>query len=756
MRRHIRLASEAAPQPNTQPTVQKYDYWRFGRCSGLTGISSSKALQRARCRAEFVVVNLARWIARGVPLCARTCVLFGLSISSSAVAQGEVTMFDAADLFYLEASSDPQISPDGSQVAYVRRSANIMSDVIRTTIWIVNTRTRNQMPIATGAGSHTLPRWSPDGQRLAYVASPEGGPAQLFVHWLNNGNAVPITSSPEPPTSIGWSPNGESIAYTMAVAATPPALVRLPSRPHGAKWAPAVETYTGVTHKTDESGYLKPRYSHLFVVPANGGASRQLSFGRFHDRGPLSWTPDGRFILFSGNRTAGWEREALNDEVYQLEVSTGVVTALTSRKGPDQAPAASPDGQFIAYTGFDDDARAYHVAQLYVLDRATGVPRSLTGELDRSVENPTWAADSRSIYVQYDDRGVRKVARVSMDGQLSVLIEGLAGPILDRPYTGGTFTVSREGSVAATTGDALRPPDVSLFRRGVLKRLTELNAELLAGKKLATVRKISTISFDGRLIEGWLTLPSDYREGLPSPLILEIHGGPRAAYGPYFSYDNQLYAAAGFIVLSANPRGSTSYGDEFANLIHRNYPGDDYRDLMAIVDAAVAQGFADPERLFVTGGSGGGILTAWITGKTQRFRAAAVQKPMINMISAALTADQPAFYSRYWFGKYPWEDPMTFWARSPLSLVGNVTTPTLLIVGTHDFRTPVSEAEQFYTALQLRGVPTALIRVPGANHAGLSARPSHAAARLSATISWFQRHDTGAEGARFRDEAPGD
>jgi dipeptidyl aminopeptidase/acylaminoacyl peptidase len=243
-----------------------------------------------------------------------------------------------------------------------------------------------------------------------------------------------------------------------------------------------------------------------------------------------------------------------------------------------------------------------------------------------------------------------------------------------------------------------------------------------------------------------MVTPPDFDPSRKYPLILEIHGGPFAAYGPSFSTDDQLYAAAGYIVLYTNPRGSTSYGEEFANLIDKAYPGHDYDDLMSAVDAAIAGGHVDPNNLFVTGGSGGGVLTAWIVGKTDRFRAAATQKPVIDWASFALTSDGAAFYSPYWFAKKPWEDPMGYWQRSPLSLVGNVKTPTLVVVGSEDYRTPDSEAEQYYTALQLRGVPTAFVKVPGASHGGIASRPSQAAAKASAILAWFNRYRTGPAG----------
>src|SRR3954470_1309879 len=671
--------------------------------------------------------------------------LAGVAMAApAAVPEGPSRAFEPRDLFSLEAASDPQISPDSSRIAYVRRSGDIMTDRMRPTIWLVDTRNGEQAPLVAGTGSHLSPRWSPDGRRLAYISTAEGGGAQLFVRWMETGESVRITGLPDTPDSIAWSPDGRQIAYAMHVPGEELRLGAPGDKPEGAQWAPPLEIHSAVTYRTDEEGYLKPGFSHIFLVSADGAAPRQLSFGSVNDNGPLSWTPDGRTIVFSSNRGADWERNPVNSEVYALDVPGGAIAPLTSRKGPDAEPVVSPDGRLIAYTGFDDKELGYQNALLYVMNRDGSGGRPLTASLDRGVESPVWAADGRSIFVDYDDHGIRRVARVGLDGSVRTLAEGLAGPGLDRPYTGGGFSVARDGSIAATVGSSSRPPDVALARGGALRTLTRLNADLLGNKALASVRKIAVTSFDNRPIDAWLTLPAGWQQGQRVPLILEIHGGPFSAYGPYFSTDNQLYAAAGYAVLSTNPRGSTSYGAEFANLIHHAYPGRDYDDLMAAVDAAIAQGYADPNRLFVTGGSGGGVLTAWIVGKTDRFKAAATQKPVIDWTSFALTADGPAFFSRYWFGKFPWEDPTGFWARSPLSLVGNVKAPTRVVVSSEDYRTPVSEAEQYYTALQIRGVPTALVKVPGASHGGIAARPSQAGAKAEAIIAWFRKYENGA------------
>ena len=617
-----------------------------------------------------------------------------------------------------------------------------MTDRVRPSIWLIDIQTGRQMPLANGASQ---PRWSPTGDRLAYIAAAEGGRAQLFVRWMASGEAVAATGLPNSPSSIAWSPDGRQIAYAMFVPDEGMRLGTPQPRPEGAAWAEPLQVITAVTYRADGQGYLRAGYDQLFLVSSEGGAPRQLSYGPYNNGGPLAWTRDGRTLLFSGNRSPNWEREGINSEIYALDIASNRIRALTSRDGPDAEPAVSPDGRLIAYTGFDDRNRSYENVLLYVMNADGSGVRALTGALDRSVGAPVWAADGRSIYVQYDDRGETKVARVGLDGSIRTVAEGLSGAAYDRPYTGGDFSVGRDGSIALSGGSATRPPDVALVRGGARRQLTRLNAELLDGKRLGEVRHIAVASSaDQRPIDAWITLPPDYAAGRRYPLILEIHGGPFAAYGPHFSTDDQLYAAAGYVVLSVNPRGSTSYGAEFANLIHHAYPGQDYDDLISAVDAAIAQGFADPERLYVTGGSGGGVLTAWIVGRTDRFRAAATQKPVIDWSSFVLTADGPGFFSRYWFGRYPWEDPQGYWARSPLSLVGNVRTPTLVVVGSEDYRTPVSEAEQYYTALQLRGVPTALVKVPGASHGGIASRPSQSGAKAAAILAWFERYRNGA------------
>jgi len=661
----------------------------------------------------------------------------------SALAQpagGPSRTLQGRDLFDLEVATDPQISPDGSVVAYVRRSGDVMTDRARPTIWLVDTRTGAQSPLVSGPGSHTSPRWSPDGRRLAYVSTAEGGTPQLFVRWMSTGQIARVTGLPTAPSQIVWSPDGTRLAYTMLVSAEAPSLGKPLKKPEGAEWAKPLEVYDRLVYRNDAQGYLKPGLTQIFSVSAEGGAPRQLTFAKAPINSAIDWTPDGRHLIFSANLSDKWQLEPINTDLHELNVDTGAIRALISRNGPEAEPVVSPDGKWIAFTGYDDAGRAYEADELYVIPRDGGTPRALTPRLDRAVGSPTWSADSRAIYVQHDDQGAMKVARVGLDGSIRAVADGLSGSALDRPYAGGEFSVSRSGTVAVTAGGPQRPSDIALATGGATRRLTRLNEDLFAGKTLGAVQKVAVSAFDGKPIDAWLTLPPTPAPNGKHPLILEIHGGPHQAYGPWFSTDNQLYASAGYAVLSVNPRGSTSYGEAFANEIDKTYPARDYDDLMSAVDAAIATGQIDPDNLFVTGGSGGGVLTSWIIGKTDRFKAAATQKPVIDWASFALTADNPAYFTRYWFGKKPWEDPQLYWSRSPLSLVGNVKTPTLVLVGSEDYRTPVSEAEQYYSALQLQGVPTMLVKVPGASHGGLAVRPSQSAAKAAAITAWFDRY----------------
>ncbi|MCH9693375.1 MAG: S9 family peptidase [Gammaproteobacteria bacterium] len=662
------------------------------------------------------------------------------AVIPSLVFAGENTLVNT-DIFQLEYAASPQISPDGSRVAYARKSMDIMSDRAVSNIWIIDADGGKHRPLLSGSTSYSSPRWSPGGDRLAYVSGDGNRGAQIHVRWMDSGQTAVISNLRHTPSSLSWSPDGKQIAFTMFVPREATSLAKPPAKPEGAEWAPPVKVIDAIQYRGDGAGYLSTGESHIFVISAEGGTPRQMTNGEFNHGGRLSWTPDGDEIIFAANLQVDYEYDPVESEIWALDVESAELSPLTDRNGPDFAPAVSPDGRKIAYLGFDDRKMGYHNVDVYILDRESNTVSALTTELDREVDDVQWAGSSSRLYVSYDDFGRKLLASLSLGGEVKVVANDVGGTTLGRPYTSGGFSTANNGAFAYTAGTVHRPADVASGRgTRATRRLTSLNDDLFGRKQLGAVEEISWKSSAGDLqIQGWIVTPPGFDATQKYPLILEIHGGPFATYGPHFSSEVQLYAAAGYVVLYTNPRGSTSYGFDFANEIHHNYPGQDYDDLMSGVDAVVALGYIDEEQLFVTGGSGGGVLSAWIVGKTDRFAAAVVAKPVINWTSTVLTTDIATFMPEYWFADMPWEDPNAYWVRSPLSLVGNVTTPTALLTGEQDHRTPIPESEQYYQALKLRKIDTALIRVPEASH-GIAARPSHLIAKIDNILAWFERY----------------
>lgn len=643
-----------------------------------------------------------------------------------------------ADVFELEWASDPQISPDGREIVYARRFHDIRSDRRRSALWLVSADGTRHRPLLSNSFSDGLARWSPDGGRIAWVGADADGGAQVFVRYMDTGTVARVTMLTQAPLDLAWSPDGRSIAFVMRVPDRAEGLkVTLPVAPEGAKWAEPLKVVDRVVYRADGEGMLPEAFAQVFVVPAEGGTARQLTSGRFDHVGGMAWTRDSRALIVSVNRRADVEYVPFDSDLYRVAVADGAMTRLTDRFGPDGDPAVSRDGR-IAWVGFDDKFLGYQRRRLYVMEADGSGRRELLADLDRDVTAPVFAADGRSLYFSYDDHGRTRIANVTLDGRLTQLANDMGGESWSRPYDGGSFSVARDGTFAWTKSTPLKPSEVAIGKAG--RELTDLNGDFLALRQLGQVEEITfPSSADGREIQGWIVKPPGFDASKKYPLILEIHGGPFTNYGPRFALEMQLYAAPGNVVLYINPRGSTSYGEAFGNLIHHDYPGKDYDDLISGVDAVIAKGYVDPARLFVTGGSGGGVLTAWIIGKTGRFRAAAVQKPVINWASFALTADGTNFFSQYWFPAKPWEKPEEYWRRSPLSLVGNVTTPTMVVSGELDYRTPIGEAEQYFTALKLRKVDTVLVRVPGAPHS-LDQRPSQLAARIQYILAWFAKY----------------
>ena len=644
------------------------------------------------------------------------------------------------DIFNMEFVSDPQISPDGSKIIYVRNFKDVMTDRNLSNLWIVNFDGTNNRPLTTGNHNDFYPRWSHDGTKIIFKSNMADDKMKLYLMWLDTKETMALTNTPQAPGQVSWSYDDRHLAFTMFVPKENASIVKLPAKPEGAKWNDPPKYIDQMNYRGDGQGYLKGGNTQLFTLPISGGTPKQLTFTDF-DHGAPIWSKDNSHLYFSANFHKDEEFEPANSEIHSISVADGKITPLTDRFGPDGNPVLSPDGAKIAYLGFDDRFQGYQLTQLYVMNSDGTGSQLISGNFDRDVEDMVWNSKGNGLYISYTDQGKGKLASMSLSGAVDIIAEDLGGLNLGRPYNGASFSASTNGKFAYTLGTVKHPSDLgAVDAKKNKKKLTGLNDDLFAFKKLGPVEEIWwESSFDQRKIQGWVVTPPDFDPSKKYPMILEIHGGPFQSYGFVYSAEIQAYAAAGYVVLYSNPRGSTSYGEEFGNLIHHDYPNHDYEDLMSGVDAVLAKGYVDESNLFVTGGSGGGVLTAWIVGKTDRFKAAVVAKPVINWTSFVLYSDAIPFFAKYWFGKKPWEDPENYMRRSPLTYVGNVTTPTMLMTGEEDYRTPIAESEQFYAALKLQNVETAMVRIPGASH-GIANRPSNLIAKIASVLAWFEKY----------------
>ena len=647
--------------------------------------------------------------------------------------------FKSEDIFNLEYVSEVQVSPNGKYVAYVRRSNDIMSDSSRANVWLASVDGKSHRPLLSSKKSYYSIRWSPDGSRLAYLSNEEGKP-QLYVRWMDTGQTALVTNVTSNPSNITWSPDGKHIAFTMSVdAKEKPLDIKMPKKPDGAKWSPSFQYITKARYQADGRGILEPAYTHIFIVPADGGTARQLTSGNYHHNGRLSFSPDSDKIYFSANRSDNWEYEPVEGDIFSVDMM-GNIAQLTNDKGLESSPVVSPDGKHIAYARRDDEKVMYKNSYLYVMKSDGTDAQNLTKDIDNSVSNFHWK-DNKHVYFQQSVRGLAQVDVVSLSGRVKAVANGLGGTTLGRPYVFGTYHAV-DDVVAYTKGRTDRPADLYVTTRNE-RQLTALNEDVLGHKQLGEVKEIVyPSSIDGEEIQGGYILPPNYDSSKTYPLILEIHGGPNLAYGPVFTAELQRMAAEGYVVFYDNHRGSTGYGERFALLLQGKYSSEyDFSDHMSGVDALIEKGIADPERLFITGGSAGGIASAYAIGLTNRFKAAVVAKPVINWLSKVLTADSGLYQIPFQFPGMPWDNVEHYWKRSPLSLVGNVTTPTMLITGVEDKRTPMSETEQFYQALKIQKVDSVLVKVPGSPH-GIASKPSRMIGKVENILAWFKKYDS--------------
>jgi dipeptidyl aminopeptidase/acylaminoacyl peptidase len=636
----------------------------------------------------------------------------------------------------MEGVNSPQISPDARQIIYTRSWIDKINDRRESALWIMNVDGSKNRYLADGSGA----RWSPDGTRIAYLASGEPKGRQIFVRWMDaEGATTQITRVDETPGAVRWSPDSKSLAFTMIVPSRDAWTVKLPRKPEGAKWTQGPRIIDRLNYRRDRVGFLKDGFRHVFVVPADGGTPRQLTDGDYNhggswSGGSIDWTPDGRAIVFSGLREEDAEYIWRESEIYEVSVSDGAITKLTDRRGPDGGPVVSPNGRYIAYTGYDFTDDTYVASRLYVMDRDGGNPRLLTPDLDRNPRGLQWSEDSRTIYFNVDSEGTRNLYSATLDGNVRKVTDGI--------HMLTVSDINANGRAVGVRTSFHEPGDLVSFetrRPQNMQQLTFVNDDVLHGIELGGVEEIWYTSVDELRIQGWIIKPPGFDPSKKYPLILQIHGGPHAMYNVGFSFNRQEHAAHGYVVLYTNPRGSSGYGSAFGNEIKRAYPDKDFDDLMKGVDEVIARGYVDERNLFVFGGSGGGVLTSWIVGHTDRFAAASANYPVIDWLSFVGTTDGASWYRN--FDHFPWEDPSEHLRRSPLMYAGNVKTPTMLMTGVNDLRTPISQTEEFYMALKVQKVPTVMLRFNDEWH-GTSSRPSNFMRSQLYLRSWFEKYTT--------------
>jgi dipeptidyl aminopeptidase/acylaminoacyl peptidase len=644
-----------------------------------------------------------------------------------------------------ERVSDAQISPDGSRIVYARQYVNRLEDKWESSLWILNADGSQHRFLVKGSA----PRWSSDGKRLMYLADGEPKGSQIFVRYVDaEGPATQITHITETPRNARWSPDGKSIAFSMFVPDAEKWTISMPAEPKGAKWTPAPRVVSTIHYRQDGVGYLEDGYTHLFVVPADGGTARELTKGKWSAgagelRGGASidWTPDSKSIVFDGNQSPDADMQYQSSRLYVADVETGAIRELVNKPGNWGRPSVSPDGRTVAFTGYPPTGRSHTVSDLFVIPLTGGGSdmRKISGDYDRDPINLRWAPDGSGLYFDADDRGARNIQFASIVGGVKPITTGRRMLSFD--------SVSKDLVAAGILSDLDHPQDVvkvNLRQPGQVTKLTDVNGDVLQGKQLAKIDEVTYASTGNTKVMGWIVKPPSFDASKKYPLILEIHGGPFGNYNVGFNYMFQNFAANGFVVLVTNPRGSTGYGSEFINGIDHNYPGPDYDDLMAGVDTVVGRGYVDTTRMYVSGCSGGGVLSSWVIGHTDRFAAAAVRCPVIDWLSMAGHTDVPLF--TYSFFKKPfWEDPSDWLSHSSLMTVGKVTTPTLLMTGVLDRRTPMPQTEEYYAALKVKGVPVKLLQFNEEYH-GTGSKPSNYIRTQLYMMSWFKQWTRAASG----------
>jgi len=664
------------------------------------------------------------------------------------------------DIFGFVWIGDPQIAPDGSRVVFTRVTVNAKKDGYDTALWTTGSR-GDEAPRRLTNGPHdSSPRWSPDGKQIAFLrASEKNGkpqPPQLYFLSLGGGEPQAVTSLAKGVSSIVWSPRGDAIALTTETTAEDEKTKDKKSD----EYESDVRVINQAVYRSNSEGYLElDRHGHIWTIRPNDDKPqpKQITTGEF-DEDDVIWSSDGSRIYFTSERVRERYYNEGGAELFSIPAAGGDMVKLATIDGDIDAPVPSPDGKSIAFRGvMRKPVRSYNQPDLFVVSTTAGAtPRNLTAKYDNDVlsgltgdqraprggraSRIVWTADSKGLVITASEKGTVNLVRVDADS-------GAMTPLTTGNHEVQAFTaVPGKSTVVLVSTPKIIGDLYRVDANGALARLTNVNGPLFDELTLTEPDEIWYPSFDGRKIETWVQKPPNYEAGRKYPMILNIHGGPHAAYGYTFDHEFQWMAAKGYVVLYPNPRGSTTYGQDFGNTIQYAYPGDDSKDLMAGVDELIRRGVVDEKKLGVTGGSGGGVLTNWIITRTDRFAAAVSQRSISNWEDWWYTGDFTLFHPT-WFRKAPWQDRADYQARSPISFIEKVHTPLMLIEGESDYRTPPSAGgEQMFRALKYLRRPTVMVRFPGETHElSRSGKPWHRVERLQHIVNWFDKYLMGAK-----------
>ncbi|HEY3739089.1 MAG TPA: S9 family peptidase [Bryobacteraceae bacterium] len=681
-----------------------------------------------------------------------------LTVPAFCAASGtEKRVITETDIYHFHWVTAPQISPDGSKIVYTYVATTAKNDGYQTSLWIVPTSGQGQPRQLTSGTHDSGAQWSPDGQMIAFVRSEpaaEGRPAgaQIYLLSLAGGEARPLTDLPRGASSPVWSPDGKSIAFA---SGTTPKDIEKKGLDEPAS---DVRVILKAVYRANGGGYIQNEHpSHIWIVdvpsePGTPQKARQITSGKFSESG-ITWSTDGSKIYYTTTRELEPYFKPQATEVYSISAHGGEPMKVTSTGGPIRGLSISPDGSRMAFVGTQEgkQVRSYTEPDLWVVPLdGSAAPKNLTTAYDFDISGGVggdqhapagggggkmfWTPDGKDIIINASEEGTVNLVRVNTStGKVTHFTNG--------NHDLQSYSATPDGSkVAVVLSTPTNISDVFCFD-GSFHQLTKVNDALFSQLKLTEPEMIWTTSFDGKKIQSWVQRPPDYDPSKKYPMILDIHGGPHSAYGYTFDHEFQWMAAKGYIVLYPNPRGSTSYGQDFANIIQYHYPGDDYKDLMAAVDDVIARGWVDPKKMGVTGGSGGGVLTNWVVGHTNRFKAAVSQRSIADWSDFWYTADFVLFEPT-WFRAAPWEDPADFKARSPITYIDKVVTPLMLIEGGSDYRTPPgSGGEQMFRALKYRHIPTVMVQFPGESHElSRSGKPTHRVERLQHIVAWFDKY----------------